>query len=215
MFPIYLLAILYVSPDGSGQYPTIQSAVDAALDGDEVHLSGLGGAYEGAGNWEVDLQGKAIKIKPAGDKGFPQFFCYDAPHTIFHIDQGEGRTTVLEGLYFGTILTAQGTIKIQGSSPTIRNCFFYGSETGPAIYCKDGDPYIVNCTLSENDSPYILIDDGVTCVGLWDCALDERDEIGTLNGGCYRIIHNGMEEPPGRPLAEKSASWGRILSAYR
>ena len=47
-----------VEPDGTGDFPTIQAAIDAAQDGDVVELGD--GVYRGAGNRDITLLGKAI-----------------------------------------------------------------------------------------------------------------------------------------------------------
>ncbi len=57
--------IVTLSPDGSGDYPTIQAAVDAVGTGMAIEL--LDGTYSGEGNHNVSFQGKAITIRSCSD----------------------------------------------------------------------------------------------------------------------------------------------------
>ena len=43
--------VLHVSPDGTGDYPTIQAALDAAVSWDEIELAD--GVYTGDGNRDI------------------------------------------------------------------------------------------------------------------------------------------------------------------
>ncbi|MCK4414669.1 MAG: right-handed parallel beta-helix repeat-containing protein [Candidatus Eisenbacteria sp.] len=54
-----------VLPDGSGNLPTIQAAVDAAVTGDTIHLAD--GTFSGEGNYDILCEGKAITIRSQGD----------------------------------------------------------------------------------------------------------------------------------------------------
>lgn len=223
MLELAILAILFVKSDGTGQYPTIQAAVDAATDGDEIHLSVFGsGPFEGPGNCLIDLQGKAIKIKSYND--IPQYAHIGMAYPpvlgpIFILDQGEGRDTILESLYFSTCSAlpdgpSAGVISVSDSSPTIKNCTFNGCGTGPSIYSLNSDPLIMDCYLWENYSPIILIDDGPKCIEIWTSSYD--GDIETVNGGCYRAILEAPEDQGGTiALPLVPASWGKILSAYR
>jgi len=57
-----VLAEIYtVYPDGSGVYPTIQAAIDAAEDNDIVEL--VDGVFMGSGNTRVSFCGKAITVR--------------------------------------------------------------------------------------------------------------------------------------------------------
>jgi len=58
-----LAAELHVAPDGSGDYPTIQAAIDAAVAGDEVVLAD--GTFTGEGNVPILLRHRGIVIRSA------------------------------------------------------------------------------------------------------------------------------------------------------
>jgi hypothetical protein len=54
-------ATYLVKPDGTGDFPTIQAAVDAAGKGDTILLAN--GTFKGGGNRNVDFKGKAITVR--------------------------------------------------------------------------------------------------------------------------------------------------------
>jgi hypothetical protein len=56
---------LHVFPDGTGLFPTIQSAIDAATLMDTVLLAP--GVYTGVGNRKLDFGGKDITLRGEGD----------------------------------------------------------------------------------------------------------------------------------------------------
>jgi hypothetical protein len=107
-----------------GQYSTIQSAIDAAVDGDTVLVAA--GTYEGP----IGFNGKNIVVRSAAGpdltliRTFLEFFCV-------YIEEGEDSTAVLEGFRLqnemsddhgmNTLLSDNGGgIYIDGASPTIR-----------------------------------------------------------------------------------------------
>ena len=53
--------VITVNWDGSGDYTTIQAAIDDANDGDMVVVAD--GIYTGEGNRDIDFKGKAITVK--------------------------------------------------------------------------------------------------------------------------------------------------------
>ena len=138
-----------VKPDGSGDYPTIQAAVDAAEDGDVVLL--WHGTYRGDGNRDVDFNGKAITVRSRSGK--PRTCIIDSegtpeePHRGFLFHSGEGPESILEGVtvtggYAPIALTvpAGGAINVTGSSdplfftsPTIRKCRFIDNDSPFAV----------------------------------------------------------------------------------
>ncbi len=80
-------AILIVNPDGSGDYPTIQAAVDAAAASDVIQLGP--GVFTGPGNRDILVTGKVLTIRGGGDD--PTLWVIDAggatesPHGIFRV----------------------------------------------------------------------------------------------------------------------------------
>ena len=50
----------HIQPDGTGDAPTIQAAVDQAIDGDVVELAN--GTFEGSGNRGVFVGGMSLTI---------------------------------------------------------------------------------------------------------------------------------------------------------
>jgi len=145
-FP-WLLSILLVNPDGSGPYPTIQSAINAAVDGDEVHLTS--GTFTGPGNYDCNLLGKAITVRGQEDY-YPWIMSEGGRHT-FICESGEEAGTIIGYLTLMAGGSDYGTVRIEGSSPTIRNCLF-NSNTGSCIYTQEGSPLIQNCAFTECSS---------------------------------------------------------------
>ncbi len=54
-----------VEPDGSGNFPTIQAAVNAATHGDVILLGD--GVFTGSGNHSITFGGKRIAVRSASD----------------------------------------------------------------------------------------------------------------------------------------------------
>jgi hypothetical protein len=157
VWPTAALATTYlVRPDGSGDFPTIQAAVDAAVNDDEIVLTN--GTFRGPGNRDVNYLGKEIVVRSqSGDPEACVIDCEGSPgerHRGFFI-QGVGHGA-LEGVTI-TRGTEQdgGGIWLMSSSLSILNCVFSESEAyqGAGIYC-DGwsQPTIDGCTFTGNRS---------------------------------------------------------------
>ena len=97
-----LSATLRVAPDGSGPYPTIQAAIDAATTGDVVELED--GVFSGAGNRDVSFAGKAITVRShSGDPAACIIDCGGrgdtlGPHRAFAFRSRETQWAVLSDL---------------------------------------------------------------------------------------------------------------------
>ena len=149
----------FVAPDGTGDYSSIQHAINAAPQYGSVVLGD--GVFVGEGNRNLDFDGKSVHLVSEG--GNPSACTIDCqgtesePHRGFIFQSGEPSNAVIEGItILGGYTDEGGAIKCEnGSSPTIRNCVLrdnYGASGG-AIYCDSSSPAFENCTISYNTSP--------------------------------------------------------------
>ena len=129
-------AILLVRPDGSGDYPDIQQALDAAQAGDMIVLAS--GTFTGPGNRNLDFRGKAVVLRGLTDD--PRSSIIDCQHVAraFWFHSGETYASVVRGLTVtgGDPSGLGGAMYISSSSPRIENCVFLGNTGayGGAIY---------------------------------------------------------------------------------
>jgi len=147
-----------VNPYGSGDYPTIQGAVDAVSDGMEVLLTD--GTFTGYGNRDIDYHGKAITVRSQSDN--PEACIIDCqgsesdPHRGFYFHSDEGGGSILRGV---TITNGHeddspgSAIRCSGSEPTIENCILSNntsSNSGAAWYANTGTIEINDCVFTGN-----------------------------------------------------------------
>ncbi len=212
-------------------YPTIQAAIDASVDGDEVVVAD--GVYTGPGNRDVDFAGKLITVRSANG---PQKCIIDAeaaypnPHRAFHFHSGETSAAVVEGFtitggelgYFvGT--DAGAGIRCDGSSPTVRNCIITGNFAGAhavayggGIYSAGGSPAIVDCTISDNvalSGVSIGYGGGVYAQGgslsIVNCTVAGNSAGGFNGGGGGGVASSGAELVLiNCVVSENSGAWG-------
>ncbi len=156
--PVVVSATTYVvNPEGTGDFATIQAAIDAAVTGDVIELAD--GTFTGDGNRDMDYLGKAITIRSQG--GSPELCVIDCqgsevdPHRGFHFQTGEQVGSVLTGVTitggwigypdFGGAACCEGP-----SAPSFNGCVF-SANTGSAIYCKMGSgPTFDECVFTAN-----------------------------------------------------------------
>lgn len=147
-----------VAPDGSGDVATIQAAVDTAEAGDVILLED--GTYTGDGNRDVDFKGKDLTVKSrSGDPATCIIDCEGTPSVRrrgFFLHSGETSASVIEGL---TVTNGNGTpgggLRLDGASPTIRNCAFIQNEAtdGGGISILSGsNPHVIGCEFRENSA---------------------------------------------------------------
>lgn len=155
-------ATITVRPDGTGDAPTIQAAVEAAENGDVISLTD--GTFTGAGNRDVSLLGKAVRIE--SESGDPSFCTIDGegseaePHRVFLFAQGETNQTEIKELSirggFPPIDEDGGAVAIRAASPVFTNCVFEANSSGDffaggGVACESGAaPRFAGCTFLAN-----------------------------------------------------------------
>jgi len=118
-------AAYLVKPDGSGDYATIQDAIDAASHGDSILLDT--GTFTGTGNKNLDTGGKAIVVTSVSGAASTFIDC-ETDGRAFYVHSAEDHGTVISGL----------TV-VNGDASTL-------DGYGGAIYCSDASPSILDCT---------------------------------------------------------------------
>ena len=127
-----------------GDFPTIQEAIDAAMDGDEVEV------HPGTYNETINFLGKAITVRSSDA---PDVTTIDATGlgqvSVVTCNSGEGPNTVLDG--FTVTGGGPGMLNLN-SSPTVTNCTFSGNGAGVGggMYNSNSSPMVTNCTFSGN-----------------------------------------------------------------
>ena len=175
---------IVVAPDGSGDYPTIQAAINAASNGDTIWLTD--GTFTGDGNRDIDYLGKAITVRSQSDN--PEACIIDCqgsaedPHRGFYFHNDEGPESVLRGV------TVQNGYVTTGSP-------FYGQ--GGGIWCRDGaSPSFEKCTLrtntAEDEGGAAHLDDDCV-ITFVDCRFFNNESRGT--GGALEMEGYSSDDP--------------------
>jgi len=150
-----------VFPDGSGPYPTIQSAIQASSTGDIVELAN--GVFSGSGNRDITFQGKAITVRSQNGAANCRLEVGASPndeHCGFRFITGEQSTSLLRGITISGGNFAGGGISIQGgASPTIMECVLDGNHSGGyhsdgaggGIQCL-GSARFIDCMIANNST---------------------------------------------------------------
>jgi hypothetical protein len=118
----------------STTYPTIQSAIDAAINGDKVVVAN--GTFTGTGNRDIDFLGKAITVTSENGPENCIIDCQGSAgneHRGFYFHSGETSSAVLDGF-------------------TVTNGY---KHPGAGIYCSDSDPIIKNCKITGNTAEWL------------------------------------------------------------
>jgi predicted outer membrane repeat protein len=155
---------VYLVRNGSPtEFPTIQAAINASVDGDVVELTD--GVFKGPENRDVDYHGKAITVR--SQSGQPELCiidCEGSPESLhrgFVFQSGEPASAILEGV---TIVNGQrahpieggnaGAVYISGASPSFFNCRFVSNNArfGGAVDANQGVVTFVDCEFRENTS---------------------------------------------------------------
>jgi hypothetical protein len=145
-----------VKPDGTGDYPTIQAAIDAAVGGDIIELAD--GLFTGNGNRDIDYLGKAITVTSlSADPQLVTIDCQGSPensHQGFLFQTGEGASSILESV---TVANAYSTgygggMYCSAASPTVSRCLFRNcsAANGGGASCWSSSVTLTDCVFSGN-----------------------------------------------------------------
>lgn len=91
ILPARLTASIYVvNPDGTGDFPTIQAAVDGSVSGDVIELTD--GTFTGPGNRDIWFHGRNLTIRSqSGDPARTTLDCEEAGRAFLLGSSEEGR----------------------------------------------------------------------------------------------------------------------------
>lgn len=123
----------YVRPDGTGDYPNIQAAVDAADDGDVIVLAD--GVFRGEGNWDVWVLDKSVTIESeSGDPASTAMDCEDGAnqHRAFFLGGGV-QPVVVHGIgmlhgHASVAIPAGGAVNVSECDVVFYKCLFAGNR---------------------------------------------------------------------------------------
>ncbi|HCO95095.1 MAG TPA: hypothetical protein DIU00_14275, partial [Phycisphaerales bacterium] len=153
-------------------YTTIQAAIDAADDGDELIAEADRLFIEA-----IDFKGKAITLR-SGDINEPTNPAISPDNTFIvgilndgsavTFASNEGPDTILKGF---TVSWGNadygGGIRCDGTSPTITDCIItnnFAKFYGAGIDCSNSSPTIKNCTITNNQTAgSTAIGGGINC----------------------------------------------------
>lgn len=146
-----------VRPDGTGDFPTIQAALDGAADGDIIELAD--GTFTGDGNRDLDYRGKTLSVRSQGGVALNcRIDCQGTqgdPHRGFHFHSGESSGAQLDGVMVtgGWAIghPIGGAVLCElGSAPQIRDCIFSANRYA-ALACFGGSaPALTGCSFANN-----------------------------------------------------------------
>ncbi|MCH2134664.1 MAG: hypothetical protein MK116_13045 [Phycisphaerales bacterium] len=133
--------------------PTIQAAIDIALDGDVILVE--------PGNYvafDVSFQGKAITLRGSTDAdGLPtSVLSSQGTGQVMYFVFTEGLDTVIENLVITQSGGNQAAVGVFGGSPTFNNITFREntSALGGAVYNLNGAPHFTDCRFIDNSGDW-------------------------------------------------------------
>ncbi|MBN1766846.1 MAG: hypothetical protein JW860_16450 [Sedimentisphaerales bacterium] len=154
---------LQVFPEGQlltmpAEYPSIQAAINAAVNGQTIMLAD--GFYTGSGNRNIDFHGKAITLRSENGPDHCIISCQGNDyhyHYGFIFQNGEGPNSILDGITImnGYRYDSDGAgIQCYHSSPHVKNCVFLNNHGGGICNSENSNPTLIQCAFLYNNSNY-------------------------------------------------------------
>ncbi len=188
-----------IRPDGTGDLPTIEAAVDATVDGDTVALAD--GVFNPAAS--IELHGKAIVIRSQSGSASSCTIVGRGGYTTVRFIHQETGTTVLEGITLtGARYEGYGGAVSCYFSPSliIRSCVFRDNRAmaGAGIFCDESSsPLISNCLFEGNVAGADMFPGWGGGICVWGGAplITECTLVGNMAGGSGGGIECGGSTP--------------------
>ena len=163
-----------VDDDGKADFNNIQSAIDAASDGDEIIV--MPGTYTGTGAEVVNMLGKAVWLHSSGGQ---EVTIIDGEATRRGVlcNSGETNKTIIEGFTItsGFADRGGGMCIDNADDATLKNCIFssnFAVLDGGGVYCN-GFATFDNCIFTDNlafDNGGGLLSEIIGSVVLTECS---------------------------------------------
>lgn len=149
--------IYFVDAAGTGDYATIQAAINAVAANSVIELAD--GVYTGAGNRDIDFLGKALTLRSASGRPADCVIDCQGAGRGFSFHTAETNASVVKGLTVrnGSSADYGGGIYCSGASPSILNCVIADCDAdirGGGIYGINAQPVVNNCVISGNTAQY-------------------------------------------------------------
>ncbi|MCK4415458.1 MAG: right-handed parallel beta-helix repeat-containing protein, partial [Candidatus Eisenbacteria sp.] len=191
-----------VLPDGTGDFPTIQTAIDSSANGDIILLGD--GTFTGDGNRDISYAGKEITIRSESDSPVDCIIdCQGSssfPHRGFICTSGETALSKLRGITvtggymegFSTKYTMGGGAYLEADSPfepvaiTIENCVFRDNSArgGGAVFCgRFVYASFIDCVFEANEARMGGATGGMYCSGSGSPQLTRCTFVANLSSG--------------------------------
>ena len=210
-----------------GDYSTIQGAIDASSDGDEIIVAP--GTYTSSGNEVVNTFGKAITIKASGT---PEETIIDGENErrVILCNAGETAGTAIEGFTItrGSVTSGSGGSNRSGagifcgnSSPTITGCTISNNAAGwsaGGICCNESSPTITDCTITGNTAAE-SDGGGINCSYsshpmITGCTITNNTANGSWGGGGITCYESSTPTFSNCTISDNTAPSGGGISCY-